>query len=86
MVNGFEDTVICVAESTERITTVVKPVVLNDIPGTKVTLDEVNVITGELLVQVAPEMVPPDIADAATFPATRTLHNCIPPAAAIAPA
>ena len=85
MVNGLADTVICVGESTDRITTVVSPEVLNDIPETKVTLAEVNVIIGELLVQVAPEIAPPDIADAATFPATRALHNCIPPAAAIAP-
>ena len=76
---------ICVAESTERITAAVNPVVLNDIPGTKVTLAEVNVITGELVVQVAPEMVPPEMAATATFPAFRALHNCIPPAAAIAP-
>ena len=85
MFDGLTDTVICVAESTERITTAVNPLVLNDIPGTNVTLAEVNVITGELLVHVAPEMVPPEMAATATVPAFRTLHNCIPPAAEIAP-
>jgi hypothetical protein len=77
--------VICVAESTDLITTAVNPLVLNDIPCTKVTLAEVNVIIGELLVHVAPDNVPPEIVATATALIALALQVCIPPAAAIAP-